>query len=214
MSVRTLDDLAAQVRACRVCAGALPMEPRPVFQVSATARLLVASQAPGTRVQASGVPFSDPLGERLREWMAWAPAIQSIDDVRAFITDSQQRRARPGGSGEWVILLDGAPVGVVGCTALEWQDKRTSIGAWLGVQAQGRGVANRALKALIEQLFAAGIHRIEAFHAAGNDRSDAMLTRLGFTREGILRGHEWLHDEPVDDVVMSLLATDPRPGRP
>lgn len=75
MSVRTLDDLAAQVRACRVCAGALPMEPRPVFQVSATARLLVASQAPGTRVQASGVPFSDPSGERLREWMGVPPSL-------------------------------------------------------------------------------------------------------------------------------------------
>ena len=152
--------------------------------------------------------------DRLREWMAWAPAIQSIDDVRAFITDSQQRRAQPGGSGEWVILLDGVPVGVVGCTALEWQDKRTSIGAWLGIQAQGRGVAKRALGALINRLFEAGIHRIEAFHAVGNNRSDAMLQRLGFTKEGVLRGHEWLHDTPVDDVVMSLLATDPRPDRP
>jgi uracil-DNA glycosylase len=45
------------------------MEPRPVFQVSPTARLLVASQAPGTRVQASGIPFSDDSGERLRAWM-------------------------------------------------------------------------------------------------------------------------------------------------
>jgi uracil-DNA glycosylase len=45
------------------------MEPRPVIQVSSTARLLIASQAPGTRVQASGVPFSDDSGERLRRWI-------------------------------------------------------------------------------------------------------------------------------------------------
>ncbi|MXO76007.1 uracil-DNA glycosylase family protein [Altererythrobacter aerius] len=69
MDAATFDDLTARVRACRMCADALPSEPRPVFQVSPTARLLVASQAPGTRVQASGIPFSDASGERLREWM-------------------------------------------------------------------------------------------------------------------------------------------------
>lgn len=62
-------DLVAQVRACRVCADALPLGPRPVFQVAPSAQLLIASQAPGTKVHASGVPFSDPSGERLREWM-------------------------------------------------------------------------------------------------------------------------------------------------
>jgi uracil-DNA glycosylase len=47
----------------------LPHEPRPVLRASATARLVVCGQAPGTRVHASGVPFSDPSGERLRQWM-------------------------------------------------------------------------------------------------------------------------------------------------
>lgn len=48
---------------------ALPHEPRPVLRVSSTARLLVASQAPGIRVHASGLPFDDRSGDRLREWM-------------------------------------------------------------------------------------------------------------------------------------------------
>ena len=63
------EELLESVRACRACAGLLPGEPRPVVQVSPSARLLVASQAPGSRVHASGVPFSDPSGERLRAWM-------------------------------------------------------------------------------------------------------------------------------------------------
>jgi uracil-DNA glycosylase len=67
--VTSLDDLLADVRACRVCADLLPLGPRPVLQLSATARILVASQAPGTKVHASGIPFSDPSGDRLREWM-------------------------------------------------------------------------------------------------------------------------------------------------
>jgi uracil-DNA glycosylase len=69
-----LDALAATIRACRICrdrpiASPLPHEPRPVFRVSETATVCVASQAPGTRVHASGTPFTDPSGDRLRSWM-------------------------------------------------------------------------------------------------------------------------------------------------
>lgn len=65
----SLDDLIVEARACRNCAQVLPLGPRPVFQASPTARLLVASQAPGTKVHASGVPFSDRSGVQLRAWM-------------------------------------------------------------------------------------------------------------------------------------------------
>ncbi len=67
--MKSLDALLAEVRACRACADVLPFGPRPVVQVSATARLLIASQAPGTKVHDSGIPFSDASGDRLREWM-------------------------------------------------------------------------------------------------------------------------------------------------
>jgi len=67
--VKPLDSLLAEVRACRACADGLPLGPRPVVQVSATARILIASQAPGTKVHESGIPFSDASGDRLREWM-------------------------------------------------------------------------------------------------------------------------------------------------
>ncbi|MGH7056528.1 MAG: uracil-DNA glycosylase family protein [Acetobacteraceae bacterium] len=67
--MENLADLAAAARACRACAHALPLGPRPVFQVSETARLLITSQAPGTKVHESGRPFTDPSGDRLRLWM-------------------------------------------------------------------------------------------------------------------------------------------------
>lgn len=80
MSILDLENLRRRMTACRICrenpVGApLPHEPRPVFQLSSTARLLVAGQAPGTRVHASGRPFTDPSGERLREWMGIGPDI-------------------------------------------------------------------------------------------------------------------------------------------
>ena len=60
--------LADEARACQACADHLPLGPRPVFRVSATARLLIAGQAPGTRVHATGIPWNDPSGDRLRAW--------------------------------------------------------------------------------------------------------------------------------------------------
>ena len=62
-----LHRLSEEARACRVCP--LPHGPRPVFQVSETARILIAGQAPGARVHKSGRPFTDPSGDRLRLWM-------------------------------------------------------------------------------------------------------------------------------------------------
>jgi len=66
--------LTEQIRNCRLCVDnpqkqPLPHEPRPVLQVHSAARLCIAGQAPGTRVHKSGVPFDDPSGDRLREWM-------------------------------------------------------------------------------------------------------------------------------------------------
>ena len=66
---QTLDSLLQAVRACRVCEAHLPLGPRPVLQASAMARILIVGQAPGAQVHASGVPWDDRSGVRLRGWM-------------------------------------------------------------------------------------------------------------------------------------------------
>jgi uracil-DNA glycosylase len=74
-SCASLDVLVEELLACRICRDAprygrpLAHEPRPVFQVSRAARLCIAGQAPGARVHASGRPFTDPSGVRLRQWL-------------------------------------------------------------------------------------------------------------------------------------------------
>jgi uracil-DNA glycosylase len=70
--VKGLLRLAEEARACRICAGHLPLGPRPVFRVSGSAKLLVVGQAPGTRVHETGIPWNDPSGDRLRDWLALA----------------------------------------------------------------------------------------------------------------------------------------------
>lgn len=76
--IDALDRLVADIRACRICVDTpqgkpLPHEPRPVVVPSPTARILIAGQAPGTRVHASGRPFTDPSGDRLRSWLGVTP---------------------------------------------------------------------------------------------------------------------------------------------
>jgi uracil-DNA glycosylase len=64
-----LDNLLIDIRACTICAAQLPLGPRPVLRASASARILIVGQAPGTKVHASGIPWNDASGERLRDWM-------------------------------------------------------------------------------------------------------------------------------------------------
>ena len=69
-----LERLTARIKACRICVETpegkpLPHEPHPVVRLSAKARVLIAGQAPGTKVHASGAPFTDASGDRLRDWL-------------------------------------------------------------------------------------------------------------------------------------------------
>ncbi len=70
-----IDTLRAEIAACRACVGMLPGEPRPVVQLSAAARILIVSQAPGRIVHQTGVPWNDASGERLRDWIGLTPAL-------------------------------------------------------------------------------------------------------------------------------------------
>ena len=62
-------DLIESVKTCQICTEFLPLGPRPVVQLDPQAMILIAGQAPGRRVHESGVPFDDPSGDRLREWL-------------------------------------------------------------------------------------------------------------------------------------------------
>jgi uracil-DNA glycosylase len=64
------DALFAEIRACALCAAHLPLGPRPVLRGAASARLLIISQAPGTKVHETGLSFNDRSGDRLRQWLA------------------------------------------------------------------------------------------------------------------------------------------------
>ena len=79
---QALPQLLAEVRRCTLCEPELPLGARPVLQASASARILIAGQAPGRKVHASGRPFTDPSGDRLRDWLGVTP--EQFYDERLF----------------------------------------------------------------------------------------------------------------------------------
>ena len=61
--------LCSQAKSCKTCSGKIPFDPNPVFQVRKSSKVLIVGQAPGTKVQQTGIPWNDPSGEELRRWM-------------------------------------------------------------------------------------------------------------------------------------------------
>ncbi|MCK9541192.1 MAG: uracil-DNA glycosylase family protein [Novosphingobium sp.] len=70
MAEPSLDTLLRDIRACRLCEGELPHDPRPFVAAAPAARVLIIGQAPGSKVHASGICWNDDSGDRLRGWLA------------------------------------------------------------------------------------------------------------------------------------------------
>ena len=80
---------------------------------------------------------------------------------------------------------------------------------WLVSAARGRGVGTRALRKVTEWTFATtAVYRLDCFIMVGNTPSERMVERLGFTREGVLRGWDIHGGVPVDCTVYSRLRSD------
>lgn len=85
MSDASAAALQSEIAACTLCADYLPLGPRPVVQFSARSRILVIGQAPGTKVNTSGVPWDDDSGDRLRDWLGLDTAAFYDPDVLALM---------------------------------------------------------------------------------------------------------------------------------
>ncbi|OAJ71331.1 uracil-DNA glycosylase [Methylobacillus sp. MM3] len=70
-----LEKLLQEVRGCRACEAYLPLGPRPILQISGSARILIVGQAPGVAVHRTGIPWNDPSGKTLRAWMGVDEAV-------------------------------------------------------------------------------------------------------------------------------------------
>ena len=151
---------------------------------------------------------TDASRHYLREWLPWVDSTQTVKDTRAFIDSALKQQSNNDGfhCGIW---YRGKLVGLIGLGHIDWANRKTEIGYWLGDEFQGNGIMTKSCQSLISHLFdEVELNRVTMRVAAGNARSRAIPERLGFVEEGTIRDGEWLNDHYVDSVVYGLLRRD------
>ena len=144
----------------------------------------------------------------LRQWLPDWDVQKTLDECKGLIRSSLAQLAENAGfmMGIWV---EGSLAGVVGTGRIDWENRSSLIGYWLGEDFQGKGLVTRACGAVVEYLFTElKLQRLEIRCATDNPRSCAVPKRLGFTKEGVLRKAQALDDHYLDIEVYGLLAED------
>ncbi len=144
----------------------------------------------------------------LRCWLPWLDNIRRLEDTRAFIRAARAQASQNNGA-QLAIRVDGRIAGIVGHHQIDWRNRLTSLGYWVGRDFEGRGLVTAVTRSLVTHAFRdARLNRVEIRCAEGNWRSRAVPRRLGFREEGILCDAEWLYDHFVDHAVYAMLARD------
>ncbi|KEO83263.1 GNAT family N-acetyltransferase [Tumebacillus flagellatus] len=146
--------------------------------------------------------------DHLREWLAIGESVKSWMDVMRLVQLSRQQMSANQG-GQYVILSEGKLAGMISYHFMGWENRSTTIGYWLGRECTGRGLMTDATRKLCDLAFDRyKLNRVEIRVATGNEKSQAVPERLGFTREGVMRQGEWLHDHYNDLIIYSMLASE------
>lgn len=148
----------------------------------------------------------------IKEWSAWLKDDRTIENARAFIERNLKQFA--GNEGFNVaVWYGGEMAGQIGYNYIDWVNRKTEIGYWLGARFQGKGLITKSCRVLISHAFGAlKLNRVEMHCAVGNHRSRKIPERLGFRQEGTLLQAQWMHDHFNDLVVYAMLAGEWRVG--
>jgi [ribosomal protein S5]-alanine N-acetyltransferase len=148
---------------------------------------------------------SDPA---VTQWFSWGP-YQSLDQPEAYIAGLEAKRE----AGELLDFLivhpEHGPIGVTGLSELSPRNRHATVGTWFGREHWGTG-ANAESKALVAHAAFAicALERLGAYSNPDNARSANALERVGFTREGTLRGWHRHGDRQLDVHVFGMLRAD------
>jgi ribosomal-protein-serine acetyltransferase len=149
----------------------------------------------------------DKNREYLSKWLPWADN-SNLEDTKAFIQSELNRFAKNDGftSG---IFYKNKFVGCLGIHEIDWKNKKTSIGYWIGEEFQGQGIMTAAVKSMINYTFKVlGLNRIEIRACTENLKSRAIPERLGFKHEGTITHAELNKERYFDHEIYGLIAEE------
>lgn len=153
--------------------------------------------------------LTDSNRSHLRKWLPWLDYTQRMEDTANFIQMTINQHNNNQGT-HYGIWYKGRLAGTLGVHNLDWINKKTSLGYWLGAQFQGKGLMTDAVATYVDRLIfqSWGLEKVTIQAATENYKSRAIPERLGFQLEGILRRNEFLYDHYVDHAVYSLLRSE------
>ncbi|MEX1000105.1 MAG: GNAT family protein, partial [Thermodesulfobacteriota bacterium] len=129
----------------------------------------------------------DDNREYLKEWLPWLDNNRYFQNTIDFIKISQIQYER-NETVQFALMYKGKVAGVVGYHRIDWLNRSTSIGYWLGEQYQGKGLITKSCSKVLDYSFdRMGLNRIEIRCATENLKSRAIPKRLGFKEEGLIR---------------------------
>lgn len=143
--------------------------------------------------------------DHLGEWLSFPSKTTDVQDTEAFIQRSLQKFTNQ--NGYWCgIWHKQRLAGSIGYLYMDWTNKKTEIGYWLGKKHEGSGLVTKACKVLIQHAFVdLELHKVEINMAEDNQKSRVIPRKLGFTEEGTIRSFECLNGIYKNRVVYGLL---------
>ncbi|HET7629627.1 MAG TPA: GNAT family protein [Bacillales bacterium] len=141
----------------------------------------------------------------LRPWFPWVDEVRSEPDARMFILAAKKQYAENNGF-RTAIMHRGELAGLAGYHEIDWVDRKTELGGWLGQSFEGSGLMTKTCRALVDHAFRQWrLHRVEILCGTENPRSCAVPERLGFTKEGTMREAECVNGTFSSHHVYGLL---------
>jgi len=149
----------------------------------------------------------------IKEWSAWLNDDHTIEDTHLFVKRNLKQFAENNGFGI-CIWYKGEMAGQIEYNYLDWNNRKTEIGFWLGESFQGKGLVTKSCRVLIDYAFnELNLNRVEMRCGVENKKSRKIPEKFGFREEAVARQSGWLHDHFVDYVIYGMLASEWRKSK-
>jgi ribosomal-protein-serine acetyltransferase len=144
----------------------------------------------------------------LRRWLPWVDTNATLENSKHFIQSTIEQHELNLGF-QCGIWFHDTFAGIIGFQRIDSMNRNVEIGYWLGEKFQGHGIMTKACRTLVDYAFYEyQLHRVQIRCATGNTKSNAIIERLGFIKEGKTRQAEFLYDLYVDLYIYGMTADE------